>query len=418
MPDVPTFSVLLPTKDRLHLAKGAIETVRRQSVDDWELILADNCSNDDVAGYVASLGDPRIRHLRSEQPLSVTDNWNRCIDAARGRWMVMLGDDDGLTPGYLARMTRLIGDFPDAELLYTGAWHFVFPGAVPGVPEGRLTEATGRAAFLRGLNGPRFLDRATAEAAARAALGMRMVYNFNMQYFLFSAAFIGRLRAFGPVFQGPFPDFYTANLSLLLADRILAVPEPLVTIGISRSSFGFYHYNDREKSGVDFLSIAPHLRDAPEGVRTRLLPGTKMNTSWLVSVELARQKLAGVMPLSVDVGRYRLMQVFDAVRRAAEGLPAEARLAEQWPRLDLRERVFALAALLALLPARVPIKALRHGWVPLLRRIAGGRAPEPPPPLPMDRPLHDMVDVYEALAARAGQQVLNQQNSVSRLEPH
>ena len=54
------FSVLLPTRDRLELAKDAIETVRRQSFSDWELIVADNCSCDNVPEYVASLSDPRM----------------------------------------------------------------------------------------------------------------------------------------------------------------------------------------------------------------------------------------------------------------------------------------------------------------------------------------------------------------------
>ena len=38
------FSVLLPTRDRLELAKDAIQTVRWQSISDWELIVADRLS--------------------------------------------------------------------------------------------------------------------------------------------------------------------------------------------------------------------------------------------------------------------------------------------------------------------------------------------------------------------------------------
>src|SRR6187399_2954715 len=78
------FSVLLPTRDRLELAKDAIETVRRQSFSDWELIVADNCSCDNVPGYVASLSDPRMTCIRTDTPVPVTENWNRALNASSG----------------------------------------------------------------------------------------------------------------------------------------------------------------------------------------------------------------------------------------------------------------------------------------------------------------------------------------------
>lgn len=48
------FSVLIPTRDRLDLLKEAIDSVRNQSYHNWELIVSDNCSDDDVEGYVRS----------------------------------------------------------------------------------------------------------------------------------------------------------------------------------------------------------------------------------------------------------------------------------------------------------------------------------------------------------------------------
>ena len=42
------FSVLLPTKNRLELLKSAIWSVREQNYDNWEIIVADNCSQEDI----------------------------------------------------------------------------------------------------------------------------------------------------------------------------------------------------------------------------------------------------------------------------------------------------------------------------------------------------------------------------------
>ena len=49
------FSVLLPTKNRLELLKSAIWSVREQNYDNWEIIVADNCSQEDIKGYLDSL---------------------------------------------------------------------------------------------------------------------------------------------------------------------------------------------------------------------------------------------------------------------------------------------------------------------------------------------------------------------------
>src|SRR5207245_7033676 len=49
------FSVLLPTRNRLEYLRLAIETVRRQDYQDWEIIVSDNDSEQDVEGWIAGL---------------------------------------------------------------------------------------------------------------------------------------------------------------------------------------------------------------------------------------------------------------------------------------------------------------------------------------------------------------------------
>src|SRR5439155_8429060 len=97
--------VLLPTRDRLELLRYAIESVRRQKFGDWEIVVSDNDSSQDVGGYVASLGDDRIHYLRTNRFLPVTDNWNKALENSRGDYIVMLGDDDSLLPGYFSKLS-------------------------------------------------------------------------------------------------------------------------------------------------------------------------------------------------------------------------------------------------------------------------------------------------------------------------
>jgi glycosyltransferase involved in cell wall biosynthesis len=255
------FSVLLPTRDRLELAKGAIETVRRQSYQNWEIVVADNCSTADVAGYVRSLNDPRVVYTRSDAFIPVTENWTRALAASSGDLVVMLGDDDALVPGYFERMLAALVSLGQPDFIYHGAYHFAFPGAMPRYPKGALTDVTRYHSILWDLHEPGVLPDQTAKSAGRASLDMRAFYGFNMQYFLFTRRFLQRMTPYGDFFQGPFPDFYAANMSMLLAEKIGLVPEPMVVIGISPKSYGFHHFNKKEEGGIAFLIFQRYCAD-------------------------------------------------------------------------------------------------------------------------------------------------------------
>src|SRR5260370_42182074 len=103
------FSIVIPTRDRLSLLKDAIETVRCQEVADWELVIFDNASTDPIREHVIGLNDTRIRYERSDEFLPVTSSWNRAIDLARGEYVILLGDDDALTPNYFAKLKEIVG---------------------------------------------------------------------------------------------------------------------------------------------------------------------------------------------------------------------------------------------------------------------------------------------------------------------
>lgn len=401
MTKAPKFSVLLPTRDRLDLAKSAIETVRRQTYGNWELVVADNCSADDVAGYVASLSDSRILYTRSDTPLPVTANWSRAMDASSGDYVLMLGDDDGLTPGYFERVLEIFETLGDPDFLYHGAYIFTFPGAIPDLPKGALTDVTLNHSILQNRQKPELLAPAQAHAVARAALDMRAHYGFNMQYFVFSRRFLQRMAEFGPFFQGPFPDFYAANLSMLKAERIGVVPKPLVIIGISPKSYGFYHFNKREKGGINFLNTDTYVDDTPELLRGQLLPGTNMNTSWLISVALIPKRLGDKANLKLNIARYRRLQIIHNLTAAAVGEEVTASMSELWPKLNWNERFFSIGLKAFLSPASLFKGKIRKKSLAFLYARAGQYLPPPSDrPRPVVGQYDAMLSVFEGLGGK------------------
>lgn len=296
-------SVLLPTRNRLDLLKLAIESVRMQDYSDWEIIVSDNASDDDIGAYIKSLEDPRIHCRRFEQLVPVTDNWNAALELATGEYVIMLGDDDALVPCGLSQVRALAQSQPDA--IYAQAMQYAYPDVIPEHPQPFLQ--TGINVFLEGRKEAFDLARAEALELVRAAMGFRILYGFNMQHFAVSRRLVEKLRDKGPFFQSPYPDYYAANAVLLAAETLRVSPRPFALIGISPKSFGFYYFNKREDDGVAFLK---NLADPDIAMRLRgeIVPGSNMNDSWLCSMQTLARNFPTVVGSQVNFARYRRLQ--------------------------------------------------------------------------------------------------------------
>jgi glycosyltransferase involved in cell wall biosynthesis len=155
------FSVLLPTRNRLELLKYAVETVRRQDYSDWEVIISDNYSEDDIAGYVRLLNEPRIKYYRTESFIPVTDNWNNAMDKSTGDYVIMLGDDDCLMKGFFTTIKTLIETYNRPDFIYSKAFLYAYPGVLPDFPKGFL-KSYDYASFFKSAKEPFWLRREQA----------------------------------------------------------------------------------------------------------------------------------------------------------------------------------------------------------------------------------------------------------------
>lgn len=332
------YSFLLPSKNRLDLLRHAVDSIRRQGIPDYEIVIADNASGEDYAAYVKSLGDPRVVYTRAAHPVPVTDNWNRALELARGDYVLMLGDDDALAPAFLDSVTAALRQHPAPDVVYLAAYHYCYPHVLPGHDAGYLADVR-NSRFLADRSAPFELPREEARAVAQAAFGFRYLFAFNSQHFLFRAGFLRELAALGGVFQSPYPDTFAATVSFLKARSVVVLPQPVVLIGISPKSFGYYYFNDRPAQGYEFLDNAALSAQARAALEGALLPGDPNNTNWLIAVEAARRALAPEFPLAVDIARYRQLQCAAFLRAVfAKGTRSAAEIPAFTARLDPVER--------------------------------------------------------------------------------
>ena len=107
----PRFSVFIPVWNDADWLPGAIESVLAQAYPDWELIVGDNASSDDLEAVAARYADPRVRYHRWQTHTDIFENYNRTLMLCRHDWLQLLCADDRLQPGCLERMAERIEAF-------------------------------------------------------------------------------------------------------------------------------------------------------------------------------------------------------------------------------------------------------------------------------------------------------------------
>lgn len=89
-------SVIIPTYNYAYLIKHAIDSILSQTYHDLELIICDDCSDDNTGKIVKNYHDPRISFYRNETRLGLYGNFNRCGKLAQGEYLLFLCADDAL----------------------------------------------------------------------------------------------------------------------------------------------------------------------------------------------------------------------------------------------------------------------------------------------------------------------------------
>ena len=227
---------------------------------------------------------------------------------ARGDYVLMLGDDDALTPWFASQVTKLLDSTRRPDIVYFASYHYCYPDVMPMEPKGYLADVR-NSRFCKDRSGPFELPLEQARMVAEAAFDFRYLFGFNSQHFLFRADFVKSMESLGGLFQSPYPDTFSAVVSFLKANSIAVIPEPMVMIGISPKSFGYYYFNKLVTEGYEFLDNEQVSKDVRQALEHAVIPGDKNNTNWLISVEVARLALAPERALNVNIERYRLLQI-------------------------------------------------------------------------------------------------------------
>ncbi len=92
----PVFSVVMPTYNSERYVRGAVESVRQQTLADWELLVVDDASSDSTPRILSQLArdDARIKVIFLSANVGPAEARNTAIRSMRGRYAAFLDSDD------------------------------------------------------------------------------------------------------------------------------------------------------------------------------------------------------------------------------------------------------------------------------------------------------------------------------------
>jgi glycosyltransferase involved in cell wall biosynthesis len=119
MSSSPLISICLPLYNGARHLPAAIDSILAQSCRDFELLIADDGSEDGSAEIAAEYAgrDPRIVYWKNEKRQGLFGNYNACQQRARARYIKPFAQDDLLQPDALATMVGVLENEPQVALV-------------------------------------------------------------------------------------------------------------------------------------------------------------------------------------------------------------------------------------------------------------------------------------------------------------
>lgn len=115
----PRVSVLMPVYNGLPLIKASIESLLRQTMQNWECIIVNDGSTDGTREYLDSLNDPRFIIWHFKENKGRPEARQKTLELASGEFIAMLDAEDLYHPKKLELQLKAFEQHPEVDLVAT-----------------------------------------------------------------------------------------------------------------------------------------------------------------------------------------------------------------------------------------------------------------------------------------------------------
>lgn len=121
-------SIIMPSYNSSEFIKSAIMSVQNQTYETWELIIVDDCSDDNTIDIINSIDDKRICLYTNKCNKGAALSRNKALRKAKGRWIAFLDSDDIWLPNKLEKQLEFMRKYnyaftyTDYRIQLNGEW--------------------------------------------------------------------------------------------------------------------------------------------------------------------------------------------------------------------------------------------------------------------------------------------------------
>ena len=119
---MPKIDIVIPTYNRSNYLKSAIDSVLKQTCQEFDLYILDNCSNDNTREVVESFSSTKVKYIMNEVNLGMIGNWNRALEIGGNNFLNILHDDDMLEPDFVRKVLDFYDKNSEVIFLHTAAY--------------------------------------------------------------------------------------------------------------------------------------------------------------------------------------------------------------------------------------------------------------------------------------------------------
>jgi glycosyltransferase involved in cell wall biosynthesis len=107
----------MPVFNTSRYVSVAIESMLKQTYENFEFIIIDDCSEDESVAIIEDYQDPRIKLIKNEENLGISNTRNKGLRAAQGKYIAVFDSDDIAPANRLEKQVSFLEENPEFGLI-------------------------------------------------------------------------------------------------------------------------------------------------------------------------------------------------------------------------------------------------------------------------------------------------------------
>lgn len=129
-PSSPKVTVYIPTYNYAHYITQAVESILRQTIADWELVIINDGSTDNTREVLARYQDHPKIHIIEQDNKGLNATNNVALRLSNGKYIIRLDPDDFFDENTLLILSTVLDTKPEVGLVYPDYYHVDAAGHV------------------------------------------------------------------------------------------------------------------------------------------------------------------------------------------------------------------------------------------------------------------------------------------------